>query len=174
MLMAVSRTSLKAKAMEGISPDACLAASNDTLAEDSLPHMFVTMFYGVIDTRNGNLEYSNGGHNLPYLLRRDGRVTELDNVGGMFLGFRKNEGYECETLVLEDGDSIFLFTDGVTEAFDANDEMFGEIRLRDCLSRVGNLPPDEIVEAVISEVELFSKDVPQADDITCLILRYNG
>ncbi len=174
MLMAVSRTSLKAKATEGSPADACLAALNNILAEDSLPHMFITILYCVVDTRNGNLEYCNGGHNFPYLLRRDGQVTEIEKMGGMLVGFRKNEEYECETLSLEAGDSVFLYTDGVTEAVDANDEMFGDIRLRDCLERVGNLSPKEIVEAVISEVQLFSKEVPQTDDITCLALRYNG
>ncbi len=174
MLMAISKTSLRAKAMEGVSADACLTALNNNLVENSLPEMFVTIFYGVLDTRNGSLEYCNGGHNLPYLLSHDGQVEELENVGGLFVGFRKDEEYECKTVVLEPGDAIFLNTDGVTEAFDSNDEMFGDARLGACLRRVGNLSLEEIVAAVNTEVQLFSKDVPQADDIACLALRYNG
>jgi len=84
ILMATSRSFLKATAVRGVPTDACLSAVNNILVEESLSNMFVTLFYGILDTRNGSLEYCNGGHNPPYLISGEGKVEQLENIGGCF------------------------------------------------------------------------------------------
>ncbi|HQG44394.1 MAG TPA: SpoIIE family protein phosphatase, partial [bacterium] len=94
MFMAVSKTLLKATALKGIPPDTCLESVNNILVDESLASMFVTVFYGIFDSRNGSFEYCNGGHTLPYLITREGRIQPLDNRGGIMLGCLKNRDYE--------------------------------------------------------------------------------
>ncbi len=172
MFMAVSRTSLKATALNGASPSECLHQVNNVLYLESPSTMFVTIFYGILNTRTGELEFCNGGHNPPYLLSADGQVEPLKNIGGLILGAVENTKYEDHKISLQPGDALFLYTDGVTEAVDVNDNEFEMDRLAKCLQRVRGLPLTEIIQQVVSEVESFSTGVPQADDITILALKY--
>lgn len=172
MFMAVSKTLLKATALKGISSDTCLGIVNEVLVDESLPMMFVTVFYGIFDSRSGILEYCNGGHNPPYIISKDGQVKQLDNKGGLFLGGIKNVEYESSMTMLQPGDSLFLFTDGVTEAMNASDEMFEEERLVKALQQNHSETVDVLVQNVFKNVQDFSQDVEQSDDITCLALRY--
>jgi sigma-B regulation protein RsbU (phosphoserine phosphatase) len=172
ILMATSRSFLKATAVKGVSTDACLRAVNNILVDESLPTMFVTLFYGILDTRSGALEYCNGGHNPPYLVSRKGRVEQLENVGGLLLGGVKDIEYQSKTVNLYPGDTLFLYTDGVTEAENEREDEFATDRLEDCLKRHCQLQLTEITEKVIEEVQAFSAGLPQTDDITCLALRY--
>ncbi|MDH3215360.1 MAG: SpoIIE family protein phosphatase [Candidatus Krumholzibacteria bacterium] len=174
MLMAVCRTLLRATALRGIAPDACLDAVNRVLVDESLSSMFVTVFYGVLNTRNGRLEYCSGGHNPPYLLFGDGRVDQLDNAGGLAVGAMEDSEYQSNMITLQPGDAVFLYTDGVTEAVNANEDLFEEHGLEDSLQRFRDRPVKELVEKVIEVVQEFSRGVPQADDITCLAIRYAG
>ncbi|MBN1154573.1 SpoIIE family protein phosphatase [candidate division KSB1 bacterium] len=172
MFMAVSKTLLKATALKGISPDTCLEIVNDILVDESLPTMFVTVFYGVFDTRSGAFEYSSGGHNPPYMISKDGHVKQLDNRGGLFLGGMKNTEYESNMCMLQQGDTLFLYTDGITEAFDCNDKQFDEPRLEKVLQDNHTMPLESLINQVIKEVQDFSHGVEQSDDMTCLALRY--
>ena len=172
MFMAVSKTLLKATALKGIPTDTCMETVNNVLVEESLSGMFVTVFYGIFDTRNGAFEYCSGGHNPPYLISKSGEVKQLENKGGLVLGGIKDVEYESNMVVLQPGDSLFLYTDGVTEAMDATGTMFEEKRLEDCLKRIHGSSVKEIVQNVIQEVQAFSRGVNQYDDITCLAIRY--
>jgi phosphoserine phosphatase RsbU/P len=172
MFMAVSKTLLKATALKGISPDTCLGIVNNVLVDESLPTMFVTVFYGVFDTRSGAFEYSSGGHNPAYLITQAGEVRQLENKGGLFLGGMKNIEYESNVVMLKPGDSLFLYTDGVTEAMNPNDDMFEEERMEESLRRNHGLALDLLVENMIKDVNEFCEGQEQSDDITCLALRY--
>jgi len=172
MFMAVSKTLLKATALKGISPDTCLGMVNNVLVDESLPTMFVTVFYGVFDTRSGAFEYSSGGHNPPYLVSKDGQVRQLENKGGLFLGGMKDTEYESNVVMLRPGDSLFLYTDGVTEAVAANNDLFEEARLERSLQQHRSLALNALVQNVIEDVQRFSEGVEQSDDITCLAMRY--
>ena len=174
MFMAVSRTLLKSTALKGIPPDECLRSINNILEEESPANMFVTIFYGVLDTRSGAVEYCNGGHNLPCLLHRDGSVEKLRNIGGVFVGAFKDMEFESKVMILQPGETLVLYTDGVTEAADVKDEMFDDKRLEKCLQSLHAEPVQEIPNRVITAVKEFSSGVPQSDDITVLALRYNG
>jgi sigma-B regulation protein RsbU (phosphoserine phosphatase) len=172
MFMAVSKTLLKATALKGISPDTCLGMVNNILVDESLPMIFVTVFYGIFDSRSGQLEYSNGGHVLPYVISGEGHVQQLENKGGLFLGGIKDIEYESNVVALQPGDTLFLYSDGVTEAMNGNEEMFESARLEETLRQSHSLAIDGFVQKVIENVQAFAQGTEQNDDITCLALRY--
>lgn len=172
LLMAVSKTLLKATALKGIPSDSILCEVNNILAEDSPSNMFVTVFYGVLDTRNGAFEYSNGGHNLPYLISATGEAEELKNVGGVILGAFGNMEYESNVIMIKPGESLFFFTDGVTEAMNNNEEQFGDERLQQNLSGKVFNSAEELTSHIMGSVESYVNLEPQSDDITCLALKF--
>jgi serine phosphatase RsbU (regulator of sigma subunit) len=174
LFMAVCRTLIKATAQVEVSPDACLARVNRVLASEGVPSMYVTVFYGVLDTRNGEVAYCNAGHNPPFVLRRDGSVEPLAQTGGMVLGLFEHTPFEAGRLVLEPGDGLFTYTDGVTEASDLAGEEFTTSRLQPCLARCGGQELDVVIRTVGAEMAAFVGAAPQADDITMLALRYLG
>jgi sigma-B regulation protein RsbU (phosphoserine phosphatase) len=172
MLMAVCKTLLKATAFKGMPADDVLAEVNKILSDESPSNMFVTVFYGVLDTRNGSFEYSNGGHNSPYLISTDGSIKRIEDVGGLLIGAVKESVYESNIIMLKPGDSLFFYTDGINEAFNAGDEEFGEERLEKELNNQNGRNVNDIVHQVIESVQNFTEGTGQSDDITCLALKY--
>ena len=174
MLMAVSKTLLQASALKGNPTDTSLSEVNKVLVENSPSNMFVTVFYGILDSRSGAFEYCNGGHNPPYLLSKDGKVSQVENIGGLVLGAMKEIEYESNVTMLQPGETIFFYTDGVTEAENKKEDQYEEERLEACLSKNQKSALKEIIDNVFSEVQSFSEGMHQADDITCLAVRYLG
>jgi len=174
LFMAVSRTVLRSVAYERLAPGECLRHVNALLCLDNSAELFVSVFYGVLDTRTGELTYSNGGHNPPYVVRRTGEVTRLEGTGGVVLGVLDDVGYEERRVTLGAGDGIFLYTDGVTEAMDGDGTLFSDPRLEALLTTHRHATPEGITRAVVDEVRRYSASVPQSDDITAMALRYNG
>ncbi|MCW9066486.1 MAG: SpoIIE family protein phosphatase, partial [Ignavibacteriaceae bacterium] len=172
LLMAVCKTLLKATAYKGIPADNILSEVNNILFEESPSNMFVTVFYGVLDTRSGAFEYSNGGHNSPYLISSDGKVQPLADIGGMLLGALKDMEYVSNVIMLKPGESLFFYTDGVTEAFNKDNEEFQESRLEQILDNKNSLNTNDLVHHVFENVQAFANGVEQSDDITCLALKY--
>jgi sigma-B regulation protein RsbU (phosphoserine phosphatase) len=172
LLMAVCKTLLKATAYKGIPADNILSEVNNILFEESPSNMFVTVFYGVLDTRSGAFEYSNGGHNSPYLISTDGKVQPLANIGGMLLGALKDMEYTSNVIMLKPGESLFFYTDGVTEAFNKDNEEFQDSRLEQILDNKNSLNTNDLVHHVFENVQAFANGVEQSDDITCLALKY--
>jgi phosphoserine phosphatase RsbU/P len=174
IFMAMSRTLLKATALAGARPAECLQRVNRVLCLDNSSEMFVTVFYGILDTRTGAIEYGNGGHNPPYLLRANGEIEALESTGGMVLGAIEDVSYRSKTVALRPGDGIFLYTDGITEAMDGAGELFSDGRLRAFLGKLNDSPPAEIVRAVVDEVKRYSAAVAQSDDIAAVAIKYAG
>jgi sigma-B regulation protein RsbU (phosphoserine phosphatase) len=172
LLMAVCKTLLKATASKGVPTDNVLSEVNKMLVDESPSNMFVTVFYGVLDVRNGNFEYCNAGHNAPLLISGDGSVNQLNDIGGLLLGAVKDVEYESNLIVLKPGDSLLFYTDGVTESFNHNEIEFGSERLLDFLRNKNILSPLEIVELLTAEVKNYTENVEQSDDITCLAMKY--
>ena len=172
MLMAVCKTLLKATAFKGMPADDVLAEVNNVLADESPANMFVTVFYGVLDTRNGAFEYSNGGHNSPYLISTGESKKQIDDVGGLLIGALKESAYESNIIMLKPGDTLFFYTDGVNEAFNTNNEEFGEERLGEALKNKNGISANDIVQQVIENVRIFTEGAEQSDDITCMALKY--
>ena len=172
LLMAVCKTLLKATAYKGIPADNILYEVNNILVDESPTNMFVTVFYGVLDTRNGAFEYSNGGHIPPYLISNEGKVKQLENIGGLLLGVMKNIEYESNIVKINPGETLFFYTDGITEAFNKETEEFNEIQLVNSLLDKNSQTVMDIVNSVINDVKSFSDGAEQSDDITCLALKF--
>jgi phosphoserine phosphatase RsbU/P len=172
LLMAVCKTLLKATSCKGMPADNVLYEVNNILADETPANMFVTLFYGILDTRSGAFEYSNGGHNVPFLISEDGTVEQIKNIGGLILGAVKDTEYESNIVILKPGSTIFFYTDGVTEAFNKNEEEFQEKRLQQILSDKNGSNAADFVHRAFENVQSFSDGVEQNDDITCLALKY--
>ncbi len=174
IFMAMSRSLLKATALTGVSPDECLQHVNRLLCQESDSGLFVTLFYGILQTRTGEVEYSLAGHSPPYLLQATGGIAAVEYKGGMVLGVIEDNEYQIGRIRLRPGDGLFLYTDGVTEARDAEQSFFSELRLEEFLQRTNGSSLSEMVQGVVGEVSRFSAGVPQTDDMTILALRYLG
>jgi sigma-B regulation protein RsbU (phosphoserine phosphatase) len=174
LFMAVTRTMLRSTALAGRSPAECLQRVNGLLCLENASEMFVTVFYGILNTHTGDLAYSNGGHNPPYLLRGNGRAELLAGTGDMVLGALEKTAYREKTAALGAGDAIFLYTDGVTEAMDAAGNLFSDQRLAALLGQVQGATPEQLIRAVVGAVKQHSGDTPQSDDITALAVHYRG
>ncbi|HLK65282.1 MAG TPA: SpoIIE family protein phosphatase [Bryobacteraceae bacterium] len=175
LFMAVSRTLLRAIALQQVPPGKCLDYLNATLSHQNSAYMFVTMFYGILDTRSGDVQYAVGGHNPPYIFSPGGGVRELSTSnGGPVVGLMENARYETAHCHIKPGEGILLFTDGVTEAINRSDEFFSEERLEQFLATHSNSTAEQLVTSLHSLVESFAAGMPQADDITVLALRYLG
>lgn len=147
------------------SPAEVVTRLNRGMARTCPGNRFVTLFYGLIDPATGALAYSNAGHNPPMLLHRGGGAEQLDK-GGPVLGILAAMRFQEADAVLDPGDVLVLFSDGVTEAVNAADEEFGEERLLSVVRAAGNNSAHAIVEAVHNAVRDFTAGQPQADDIT--------
>lgn len=173
IFMAVSRTLIRATAIKGISTEECMTYVNRLLCSESVSCMFVTVFYGILNTTNGEIEYVNAGHNPPYVLS-DSTVRQVEMTGGTILGCLEDFEYRSKKLQMKPNDLLFLFTDGVTEAFNMEEEMYEEERLVDFLRAHESHPIEEIVKELNQSVSEFSAGTPQSDDITLLAIRYLG
>jgi serine phosphatase RsbU (regulator of sigma subunit)/anti-sigma regulatory factor (Ser/Thr protein kinase) len=171
IFMAVSRTALKSTALAGQPPDACLRQVNNLLCLDNRAELFVTIFYGILNTRTGELAYCNGGHNPPYVLRRDGSIELLPHTGGTVLGVLDDLQYQAKQATVIPGESIFLYTDGVTEAMNADGALFSEARLRAALLEVHGESPEAVIRSVVERVNHHAGTVAQSDDITVLCVK---
>ncbi len=171
IFMAVCRTLIRATGIRGVSPSECITYSNSLLAKESVNAMFVTAFYGIYDIRTGEVKYANAGHNPPYLMKADGSVKVLplshDFVAGVIDDFQYTE----ETTLLEKGDTLLLFTDGVTEATSPTYEEYGEQRLEQRLSQLTQVGCQQIIDAIKADVKAFAGEAEQSDDITLLALK---
>lgn len=173
IFMAVTRTLLRATALQDLSAGSCLEYVNSVLVGQSDSAMFVTVFYAILDLRNGELEYAVGGHNPPYLFAPD-NVRMLPVVAGLIVGVMGDADYETQRIRLQPGAGILLYTDGITEAENAAGEFFDEQGLEAWLRRSESLPLPELVGGLVNEVRQFAGEHPQADDLTALAVRYLG
>jgi serine phosphatase RsbU (regulator of sigma subunit) len=173
LFMAVSRTMLRGTAMQVFSPAECLAQVNNLLCPDNEAAMFVTVFQAVLHTKTGELTYCNAGHNVPYRLSARGEASRLGEPGGMALGVLPDNAYKEARIALQPRETLFLYTDGVTEAMDPYGNLYSDDRLEVLLhgSRAG---PVELVQRTVGEVRAYAAGEPQSDDITVLALRYLG
>ena len=180
LFMAITRTLLKSTAAFVTAPSPCIRRLNDLLAAENEQMMFVTVFYGVLHLPTGELRYVNAGHNPPYLLSAQAGdakpVRTLPRTGGVAVAVSEEFPYQEGVVTLQPGDRIFLFTDGVTEAFNAEEQEFGEKRLEATLLEqlTASTTPEDLNRAVLHSVRTFENGAPQADDITCVSLRYCG
>ena len=177
LVMAVTMTLFKAYARPERDPAAVAAKVNDKLAAGNDSGLFVTAFCAVLDVRTGEVRYANAGHNPPLVLRDGGTaaaVQYLPRGGGLVLGAMPDYPYRTGALTLAPGDSLVLYTDGVTEAMDTADALFGEERLLRACRGERHRGPKYVVDSLFGAVRTFAGSAPQSDDITILAVRYLG
>jgi serine phosphatase RsbU (regulator of sigma subunit)/pSer/pThr/pTyr-binding forkhead associated (FHA) protein len=172
LLMAVTRALFRSMILQGESPARIMAAVNRQLAQESEADMFVTAFCAVLDLPTGELHYSNGGHNPPFVVGGDGVVTELSTKPGLVLGFMEGFDFVEQTHRLSPGDALYLDTDGISEATNHEGELFMVERLQKVLEQNASRGMGEIISSVIASVEGFVAGAPQSDDLTLMAIRY--
>lgn len=170
LFMTMGHTLLRFTGRKCLDPVKTITESNDMLARESFDSMFITLFYGVLNTRTGVLRFVNAGHNPPYIVRKGGKVEVLPNSPNICTGVIEGYPYKEEQLTLEHGDSLFTFTDGVTEACSQTDELYGEGRLEALLTTLSGKTAEEITMAVNNAVAQHADGAEQSDDITILTL----
>lgn len=171
IFMAVSRTLIKATGLRDLPSAECVSTVNDILCGESVESMFVTVFYGIYDLKTGTIEFTNAGHNPPFLMHADGSVEQLKTESNLVLGAMEGLSFKSESLQLNSGDALVLYTDGVTEAENKDHDQFGESRLQETLSRMQGAESRQIVDTVNAKVKEFADGAPQSDDITQLVIR---
>ncbi len=172
--MAIARTVMRAAAARHPDPGPCLEEVNDAICEQNPQDLFVTLFYGILDPKTGEFVYANAGHNPPFVVKRPGEVLALPMTGGMAVGVMPGLPYSEDKTTLAPGDTMFLYTDGITEAMNVDEEEFTEARLEAVLADGHALPVDAVLTNVTSAVVEFVAGAEQSDDITCIVLRYDG
>ncbi len=170
LFMALSRTLMRAVAFTGRTPSEALRRVNQLILSDARSDLFVTVFYAVWNPVNGEVSYANAGHNPPILTRADG-TTEMLSGRGIALGVIENISLEARSIVMAPGDTLLLYTDGVTDALNDQDDAFGVHRLCSALAAARHLPARDIVKAIMSAVEQFSCCEGAFDDETIMVLK---
>ena len=168
LFMMSSRTLLKGTAIGIPEPGYVLRDVNDLLYEDNDAAMFVTVIYAVYSPASGQVTYANGGHNPPLIVHTDGSSTLLPPIGGLALGVAPGIIFPQDTISLAPNETLVLYTDGVTEAMNADDEEFGVERLQAIFAGTPPSNAREATESIFDAVHAFAGETPQSDDITCL------
>ncbi len=173
MFMMQSKTLLKSCAESGREVEDVFVQTNESLCEHNEANMFVTAWMGILDLKTGVIEYANAGHNPPLVRRKDGSYEYLRIKPGFVLAGLEGMPYRKNSLQLAPGDTIFLYTDGVTEANDESGALYGESRLIHLLNGLGDGDVRTVCEEVKRDLDDFAGNAPQFDDITMLCLRLN-
>ena len=172
LFMAVSNTLLRSISMTKDNSQDCIDELNRLLCRVNVNSMFVTVFYGILNHRTGELDYTNGGHNPAYILRgKNGELERLGRFPNLVVGGFEDFSYKSESAQLNPGDSLFLYTDGITEAFDAKEQPFGDERLEDSLVELYHDDAKTIIEGVYADLGDFIGDTTQSDDITMVVVK---
>ena len=174
MFMMSSRTLLKGAAIGKEKPTEVLKEVNQLLMEDNEAGMFVTMIYGIFDPQNGLFEYSLGGHNPLLLQKPNGTAEYLSANSGIALGMFNQIEFQSNTIKMNPGEKIIIYTDGITEAMNNKMELYSEDKLARIVAANPNLGVDELSQKIIQSVEEFTGEEAQTDDITCVILSFDG
>ena len=147
---------------------------NKKICETNKEGFFVTMLAGIIDIKTGELNIINCGHNLPLIKRHNGAYEYLGLNSNIVLGVFEDAEFEIYNTVMKSGDILYTYTDGVTEAINIDDEIYGEEKLYECLNNIKDTKPSNIAQKVKDSIKKYTDSVPQSDDITMLIFKYNG
>ena len=172
LFMMASKIVLQSHAMMGKSPSEILNETNRAICSNNRMDMFVTVWLGIFEISTGKLIASNAGHEYPVLKKSDGDFEIVRDTHGLVLGGMEGVKYREYELMLEPGEKLFLYTDGVTEAADSSSEMFGIERMIEALNAGADESPEQILKNVRAAVDGFVKGAEQFDDITMLCFEY--
>lgn len=171
LFMSVTKSLFRAYASEEQMPDRIVSRMNKSLSEDNKICMFVTLFVGILDLTAGELRYCNAGHEAPFIIGKEPRQLPVNRT--FPVGAVRKAAYQTQTAVIEPQSTILLYTDGVTEAMNAENQMFGSDRITDNLTQAiqtGQQAPKTVIEGLIQSIHDFVGDTEQSDDITLLAI----
>ena len=174
LFMMISKILVQNYAMTGRSPAEVLRAVNDQICSNNREEMFVTVWFGVLDIKTGKITAANAGHEYPAMMLTDGKFELVKDKHGFVIGGMEGMRYKEYELQLTPGSRLFLYTDGVPEATDANNELFGSERMLAALNTTPDADPETILKNVRNAVDGFVKDAEQFDDLTMLCVEYTG
>ena len=173
LFMVIAKTLIKNHAQNDEDPKDIFTQVNQQLCEGNESDLFVTAWIGILTISTNTMVYANAGHNPPLIQKKGQAFSYLKCRPGFILAGMENTRYVQAEIMLEPGDSLFLYTDGVTEATDSQEELYGEERLMQLLNKNLGESPENIINQVRSDIDIFTKGVPQFDDITMLCLKIN-
>lgn len=175
LFMVIAKTLIKNHAQSGKSPEEVFDTVNAQLCENNEAGMFVTAFMGVLNLETGELVFANAGHNPPLIKKKDGKYEWLKTKPGFVLAGLEGVKYMRREITIESGDTLFLYTDGVTEALNPEKQLYSDERLNITLNEIdGNAELKDILRTVKKDIDSFANGENQADDITMLVMKYNG
>ena len=170
LFMMASRTVMKGSAISVRAPGDALGMVNSMLVEDNEAQLFVTVLYAVYDPETGKFTYASGGHDAPLLVHADGTSELLPLTGGIVLGIIPELEYDENIIAVSPGDTLFCYTDGITEAMNPDDEQFGMERMQQAFAETPPRDAQHAVEVMVDAVTAFAGEAIQSDDLTCLAL----
>ena len=163
----------RAKALLFDEPQQIVKMLNEDLCKENENMMFVTLFLGMVDLKSNTMKYCNAGHNYPYLISEDGLLTKIEDTHGAPLGVYPGSDYGVSEIAIPNNSKLVIFTDGVVEAMDKNDQLYGENRLETLISvKRSNDSPEDNVLKILNDVYEFATDTDQSDDITIMQINF--
>jgi len=173
LLMSNLQAAVRAQTMLKTSAVDCCKGSNTLLFHSTTPEKFVTFFFAILNSETHELHYSNAGHNYPFLFADGENPKELTTTG-IVLGALEFSPFEERALKLEPGNLLVLYSDGITEAMDAEDEEFGETRLVELVMKNPDVSAERLTDIIFDAVKSYAGDSPQLDDMTLVIVKRTG
>jgi len=175
LFMAITTTIMRAETqIAGLNVSRVIELMNNYLCKNNEGDLFVTLFLGILNTITGEVEYINAGHNYPFVIKKDGAVIELDDTHCIPLGINLDSCKDQNTFKLDYGDTIFLYTDGVSEAFNVESQQYSIEKIAEMLTNNTHNAPYEKVKCIVDDVRRFSHGAEQSDDISMLAIQYFG
>ncbi len=173
IFMAVSRTLIRATGLKGDSVSECMRYANNLLCKESVSSMFVTVFYGILNIKTGEVDYVNAGHNPPFILSAN-EISKVEMTDGLALGVIDDFSFQSKKIQLKKEDQLLLYTDGVVEAFNLDLTAYGEDNFINFLNDHLSLPVETVIKKIFADVNDFVAGAPQSDDITLLGITFKG
>ena len=170
MLMANLQATIRSQASIFEESSDCLRGTNKLLFHSTDPEKFATVFYGILEPESGTMEFANGGHDAPLLLKKGKEIKSL-HATGLLLGMMENASYNKGNITLDPGDTLLIYTDGVTEAMDTANNEYGLQRLHQHIADHNDKSSDELMNFIISDIRKHAEGTSQSDDITLMIIK---
>ena len=174
LFMSKAMTAIKTRTLMGGSPAAILADVNNQMCEGNEAELFVTVWLAIIDLKTGKGMAANAGHEHPALRHKGGQFELIKYRHSPAVATMEDMPFKEHEFEVEPGDTIYVYTDGVTEATDASNQLFGEERLVDALNKDPDAKPDDLLKNVVRSINEFVADAPQFDDLTMMAFTYHG
>lgn len=173
MFMGVTRILLRSAGLLFQKSDECISYVNNVICGDASDNIFVAVLYGILDMNSGDIDFTNAGHTAPFILKKDGTINCIPISNNTVVGVFEDYKYKNSTLKLQNGDTLFICTDGMTEAFNQDNVVYGKERLVNQLSQLIGQSPETIVNTLLQDVIKYEENTKQVDDVTLLAVKFD-